>query len=73
MKEFSFQDRVHSIVQKIPHGEVLTYKEVARRAGNSKASRAVGSILNKNHDPTIHSFLLSSCASNDRLPKVWQM
>ncbi|HLD07617.1 MAG TPA: MGMT family protein [Candidatus Peribacterales bacterium] len=53
MKEFSFQDRVHSIVQKIPHGEVLTYKEVARRAGNSKASRAVGSILNKNHDPKI--------------------
>ena len=31
----------------------MTYKEVAMRAGKPKAYRAVGNILNKNHDPTI--------------------
>ena len=29
---------------------MLTYKEVARLAGRSKAYRAVGNILNKNRD-----------------------
>jgi len=41
------------VVKKIPRGEVLSYKEVARLAGNEKASRAVGNILNKNYDPGI--------------------
>lgn len=41
------------VVKKIPKGKVLTYKEVARLAGNTKASRAVGNILNKNHDKSI--------------------
>ncbi|MBI3888741.1 MGMT family protein [Candidatus Nomurabacteria bacterium] len=49
----SFTQKVHEVVKKIPKGKVLTYKEVARRAGNAKASRAVGNILNKNHDPKI--------------------
>ena len=31
----------------------MTYKEVAKRAGNEKASRAVGNILHKNHNPKI--------------------
>lgn len=41
------------IVAQIPAGSVLTYKEVAKRAGNKKAYRAVGNILNKNYNPTI--------------------
>ncbi len=49
----SFTEKVYEVVKKIPKGKVLTYKEVARRAGNVKASRAVGNILNKNHDPKI--------------------
>ncbi len=28
----------------------MTYKEVAKMAGNEKATRAVGNILNKNQD-----------------------
>lgn len=44
MKEFS--EKIIKIVEKIPRGEVLTYKEVAKRAGNSKAARAAGNILN---------------------------
>lgn len=49
----SFSDKVRDVVKKIPKGKVLTYKEVARKAGNEKASRAVGSIMKKNYDNTI--------------------
>jgi len=49
----TFKEKVYEIVKKIPRGKVLTYKEVARRAGNSKASRAVGNILHKNNDSKI--------------------
>jgi O-6-methylguanine DNA methyltransferase len=49
----SFTQKVYEVVKKIPSGKVLTYKEVAKKAGNEKASRAVGNILNKNYDPTI--------------------
>lgn len=50
---FSFQEKVYSVVKKIPKGKVLTYKEVASRAGNPNAARAVGSILKKNYNPQI--------------------
>lgn len=49
----TFSEKVYGVVKKIPRGKVLTYKEVARRAGNIKAVRAVGNILNKNFDPNI--------------------
>lgn len=49
----SFSIKVYNIVRKIPKGKVLTYKEVAKLAGNPKAFRAVGNILNKNSDPEI--------------------
>jgi methylated-DNA-[protein]-cysteine S-methyltransferase len=42
----SFKERVLEIVAKIPEGKTLLYKEVASRAGNEKAARAVGKILN---------------------------
>ena len=49
----SFSEKVKLAVAKIPKGKVLTYAEVARRAGRPKAARAVGNILNKNFDPEI--------------------
>jgi len=49
----NFSPKVLAVVTKIQRGRVLTYKEVARRAGRPKAYRAVGNILNKNHDPKI--------------------
>jgi O-6-methylguanine DNA methyltransferase len=49
----SFAEKVYDIVRKIPKGKVLTYKEVAEKAGNEKASRVVGNILHKNFDPSI--------------------
>ncbi|BFT94176.1 MAG: hypothetical protein MNSN_07720 [Minisyncoccus archaeiphilus] len=49
----SFIEAVYTVVRNIPKGEVLTYKEVAERAGRPKAWRAVGNILNKNYDVNI--------------------
>jgi O-6-methylguanine DNA methyltransferase len=49
----SFQQKVYSIVKKIPAGKVLTYKEVAVLAGSPKAFRAVGSALSKNYNSQI--------------------
>jgi len=49
----TFREKVLGIVSKIRKGETLSYKEVARLAGNPKAFRAVGNILHKNYDPKI--------------------
>ncbi|HRY91332.1 MAG TPA: MGMT family protein [Candidatus Gracilibacteria bacterium] len=45
----SFKEKVYAVVRKIPRGQVLTYKQVAALAGNPKASRAVGNLMNKNY------------------------
>lgn len=42
-----FAGRVLEIVKRIPRGKMFTYKEVARLAGNPRAARAVGNILNR--------------------------
>jgi methylated-DNA-[protein]-cysteine S-methyltransferase len=56
----TFSEKVINTVRKIPRGKTLTYKIVAKKAGNEKAFRAVGNILNtyymwciKNGSPTI--------------------
>ncbi len=49
----SFREKVLAIVKKIPKGGSMTYKEVAAKAGNSKAARAVGAIMRTNYDPSI--------------------
>jgi O-6-methylguanine DNA methyltransferase len=49
----SFRAKVLAVVAKIPKGQTLTYKEVARKAGSAMAYRAVGNMLNKNYDPNI--------------------
>lgn len=48
-----FKNEVKKVVKNIPQGKVLTYKEVAYRAGRPKAYRVVGSILAKNTNPDI--------------------
>lgn len=48
-----FADKVHTIVRKIPKGKTMTYKQVAAKAGNPKAARAVGAIMRTNHDDSI--------------------
>jgi len=49
----SFQKKVYQAVKKIPPGEVMTYKELAKKVGRPKAWRAVGNILAKNQNPQI--------------------
>lgn len=49
----TFTEKVLGIVASIPRGETLSYAEVAARAGNRGAARAVGSIMRKNLDPAI--------------------
>lgn len=49
----SFESKVLEIVKAIPKGKVMTYGDVAKRAGSPGASRAVGSIMAKNLDKSI--------------------
>ncbi len=49
----AFADRVRDIVRAIPKGKTMTYKEVATRAGNPNAARAVGAIMRTNYDDSI--------------------
>jgi len=49
----TFTQKVYKVVQQIPKGKTLTYKQVAIKAGSPKAHRAVGNILNKNYNPKI--------------------
>ncbi len=44
----SFSEKVLDVVRKIPRGKTLTYKEVAKKAGNQKASRVVGTAMKNN-------------------------
>jgi len=49
----SFKQDVLTIVQSIPRGSVLSYGEVARRAGNVHAARAVGAMMRANYDSSL--------------------
>ena len=48
-----FQKKVYEVVKKIPQGETMSYKKVAKFAGSPRAWRAVGNILNKNRNPEV--------------------
>ena len=52
-KPDTFTGRVYRQSLKIPHGTVLTYQDLAERAGNSKAARAVGQAMAKNLFPIV--------------------
>lgn len=53
MKKQTFTEKVLKVVEKIPKGKVLTYKEVAKKAGSPNASRAVGNIMKKNYKSNV--------------------
>ena len=46
-------DRVLQELARIPFGETATYGELAERAGNPKAARAVGMTMNRNRIPIV--------------------
>lgn len=53
MSSSEFTIKVHTVVKAIPKGSVMTYKEVADKAGNIKAARAVANIMAANYDLSI--------------------
>jgi O-6-methylguanine DNA methyltransferase len=49
----TFAEKVRDVVRKIPKGKSMTYKQVAAKAGNPKAARAVGAVMRSNFDESI--------------------
>ncbi len=49
----TFKEKVLEIVRNIPEGEVMTYSQVAAKAGNKNAPRAVGTLMAGNQDKDI--------------------
>lgn len=49
----SFKEKVLEVVKKIPKGQVLTYKQVAKKAGNEKAVRVVGNLMKANYNKNV--------------------
>lgn len=43
-----FRRKVYQALLKVPPGQTVTYKDLAQKVGNPKASRAVGSAMAKN-------------------------
>ncbi len=48
-----FSEQVHKVVKGIKKGQTMTYGEVAAKAGNPKAARAVANLMAKNYNPDI--------------------
>ena len=42
-----------SRLARVPYGEVTTYGALAAKAGNAKAARAVGMVMNRNPVPIV--------------------
>src|SRR5262245_18796107 len=57
----TFADKVRDVVRKIPKGKTLTYKQVATKAGNPNAARAVGAVMRTNflEDVSCHRVIRS--------------
>ena len=53
MPEHAFASAVIEVVRSLSRGETVSYAEAARRAGYPGAARAVGSLMRKNHDPSV--------------------
>jgi len=50
-KKETFASRVYAELIKVPKGKAITYKALARRAGNQNAARAVGILMKNNKQP----------------------
>jgi methylated-DNA-[protein]-cysteine S-methyltransferase len=48
-----FTLRVLRELAKVPYGRTATYRDLAQRAGNPRASRAVGMVMNRNPIPIV--------------------
>lgn len=53
LKGTDFQKKVWKALMKVPFGKTLSYKDIAKKVGNDKASRAIGMANNKNPIPLV--------------------
>lgn len=60
----NFSEKVRAVVRKIPKGKTLSYTEVAGKAGNPQAARAVARVMSANYDPTVPCHRVI-CANGD--------
>ncbi|MCW1930083.1 MAG: MGMT family protein [Candidatus Kerfeldbacteria bacterium] len=49
----NFAEKVRAVVRAIPKGKVMTYGDVAKKAGFPGAARAVGTVMKNNYDATV--------------------
>lgn len=49
----AFTLRVLDELARVPYGRTSTYRELAERTGNARASRAVGTVMNRNPIPIV--------------------
>jgi methylated-DNA-[protein]-cysteine S-methyltransferase len=63
----TFREKVLAIVAKIPKGSVMTYAQVAAKAGSPRASRVVGNLMKANYDLAIpcHRVIRSDGTTGD--------
>ena len=48
-----FEGRVYQALRKIPYGSVLSYSQLAAKAGSQNAARAAGTAMSKNRLPLL--------------------
>ena len=48
-----FQQKILAILRTVKYGNIVSYSELARKAGNPKAARAIGTVMAKNPLPLI--------------------
>lgn len=48
-----FQRQVLAVTSQVPHGSVISYREIAQQIGKPKAARAVGQALGRNPIPIV--------------------
>ena len=49
----NFREKVLQVVREIKKGKIMTYKDVSNKVNRPRASRAVGTIMKNNYDPTV--------------------
>jgi methylated-DNA-[protein]-cysteine S-methyltransferase len=70
-----FLAAVQRAARRVPYGEVTTYRDLARTAGNARAARAAGSAMARNQLPIIvpcHRVLASNGLGGFALGMEWK-
>ena len=60
-----FQKKVWAVIEKIPYGSTITYKEIAIKIGKPKAARAVANACGQNPEPIIRPCHRVICSNGD--------